>query len=74
MAMPVVASAQEWRCAMSALAEKLIASERSYNGSREAIEVVRELERRRSLAKKNPERLLDGDAHLEALLASRKHV
>lgn len=59
---------------MQALAEKLISSDRSYGASREALEVVRELEHRRALAQKDPSRLRDGTAHLQALLSSRHHV
>lgn len=59
---------------MSALAEKIAEEDATYEGSREAIDVVRELERRRVLAVRDASRLRDGDRHLQSLIESRRHV
>ena len=59
---------------MSVLAEKIAADDATYESSREAIDVVRELERRRVLAVRDASRLRDGDSHLQSLIESRRHV
>lgn len=59
---------------MSALAEKIAEEDATYEGSREAIDVVRELERRRVLAARDGSRLHDGDGYLQSLIELRRHV
>lgn len=59
---------------MSVLAEKIAADDATYGSSCEAIDVVRELEHRRALAKRDASRLRDGDSHLQSLIESRRHV
>lgn len=57
---------------MTPLAETILNDEQTYSGSIDAIETVRELERRQEMVEAGKSKLIDGDEHLSSILSSRQ--